>query len=1218
MFPRYTFLLLILSLLFTRQGLAQSNTSCVATISPATTVTFCPEASVTLTANSGSNLLYQWYLNDVAISNATARTYVATKPGSYTVRVSSKVVPAACVATFSAATVLTEAGIPAVPEFSFTPTSVECSGTFLSFAIANPDENLTYTWDFGDGTSTTGTEVKHAFFSKSLTGQDFQVTLTASNATGCSATSQAKVVSVKPGPVISLTNNSNFRNCGGGIFKMTVFDASTVADDQNATYTIDWGDESAVYSSATPPSGIIHNYAVGLYTLKYSITTASGCSVTREYNVYNISNPGVTVRASGNTIGCGPLTINFPIEGISGNDPSTTYQVDFGDGTPKKTYTHRQLLDAPLLTHTYTKSSCGSPGSPPDFPKDAFFFRIVATNSCGSTPFAVGGIRVYTKSQANFIIDPTIACVGLRTKFINTTAAGFNSECNTNTNYYWNFGDGSPEVATPNLSTTPYHTYNAPGEYTVTLTAENNCSPTSISKKIIVIPPPVAKFTSTIAPTTACIDATVNTQNQSTGGQIQYQWSVLPNTGYTLAAGSTLTSKDPIFIFNKIGKYRIKLSAYNPCKNDTTSEKITIKGPPTVTLPTGKTYCGPQTLTFGPGSADHNPTYLANNGIITGYNWVVNGAASFVNSTTAGSHYPVIQFPQAGTYNVSVTVTSECGNSVTATQNIIINPIPDAPVVADRNICSSTNTTFTLPAGNYTYKWYSSSTSPTPIATGPTFATGNLTASQTYYVDVTSTEGCVSNRVPVNVTVTPVIQNNTIAGAQILCSGAIPVALSGSVPTGGGNITFVWESSTDGTNYTTAPGVSTNQNYSPAPLNTTTWFRRKVVSETCAPSYSTPVKVEIQQPITQNTITAEQTICAGSIPAKLTGSTPLGGNNTYVYQWQSSSDNINFTDIATNGKTKDYSPAALSITTWFRRKVTAGVCEPGISAAIQIKVTPLPVTPSAADVTICTNSSAQLTATATSGTIQWFTAATGGTAIATGPDFTTPVLTQTIIYYVQATDNGCTSTRKAVKVTVKPAPVVTATPGQQQICNGATTDIKLTASIAGTTFTWTQIASNNIMGTTNGSGSVIAQQLTNSGNIPATVTYQVTPTFDGCPGTAIEVVVTVNPDLSNNSISSAQTICAGSQSTTLQGSTPNGGGQQYTYLWEISITSATGGFSTAPGLNNKPEYTPGTLSQTTWFRRTVSSGGCASVSPAVEITVTPVISNFNISGNQLI
>jgi hypothetical protein len=65
-----------------------------------------------------------------------------------------------------------------------------------------------------------------------------------------------------------------------------------------------------------------------------------------------------------------------------------------------------------------------------------------------------------------------------------------------------------------------------------------------------------------------------------------------------------------------------------------------------------------------------------------------------------------------------------------------------------------------------------------------------------------------------------------------------------------------------------------------------------------------------------------------------------------------------------------------------------------------------------------------LSANATAGTLNWYTIAVNGASIGTGANFTTPVIGITTTYYVDATDNGCTSPRIPVIATVDHTPVI--------------------------------------------------------------------------------------------------------------------------------------------------------------------------------------------------
>ncbi len=118
-------------------------------------------------------------------------------------------------------------------------------------------------------------------------------------------------------------------------------------------------------------------------------------------------------------------------------------------------------------------------------------------------------------------------------------------------------------------------------------------------------------------------------------------------------------------------------------------------------------------------------------------------------------------------------------------------------------------------------------------------------------------------------------------------------------------------------------------------------------------------------------------------------------------------------------------------------------------------------------------------------------------------------------------------------------------------------------------------------------------ETTSSISVSTAGTYTVTIT-DGNGFTASDdVAVTVNPVISNNTVLSAQSICTGTTPAALTGSTPTGGDGTYAYLWESSTDNTT--FGSASGTNNGSNYTPGALTQTTWYRRTVTSDGCSDI-----------------------
>jgi hypothetical protein len=69
-----------------------------------------------------------------------------------------------------------------------------------------------------------------------------------------------------------------------------------------------------------------------------------------------------------------------------------------------------------------------------------------------------------------------------------------------------------------------------------------------------------------------------------------------------------------------------------------------------------------------------------------------------------------------------------------------------------------------------------------------------------------------------------------------------------------------------------------------------------------------------------------------------------------------------------------------------------------------------------------------------------------------------------------------------------------------------------------------------------------------------------------------------------------------------------GGSGAYAYLWESSADGSTG-WAAAEGTNTDANYTTTALTTAStqlYFRRTVISGGCTDIAPAVKVTVYPV------------
>ena len=178
---------------------------------------------------------------------------------------------------------------------------------------------------------------------------------------------------------------------------------------------------------------------------------------------------------------------------------------------------------------------------------------------------------------------------------------------------------------------------------------------------------------------------------------------------------------------------------------------------------------------------------------------------------------------------------------------------------------------------------------------------------------------------------------------------------------------------------------------------------------------------------------------------------------------------------------------------------------------------------------------------------------------------------ENVIYHVTPTAFGCPpGNTMNVVLTVNPRPAVSNAVTNFQICSAAATNIVLTSTVAGSTFAWTASGSSpNVTGFLNGAGPLIAQTLTNTGfNIEA-VTYQVTPTANGCPGNATPFVVTVFPVANVIFTPNGQSFCSGNMTSVSLSSSV--AGTSYTWTASGSGPSLSG---YAPGSGNFIQQTP--------------------------------------------
>jgi len=151
------------------------------------------------------------------------------------------------------------------------------------------------------------------------------------------------------------------------------------------------------------------------------------------------------------------------------------------------------------------------------------------------------------------------------------------------------------------------------------------------------------------------------------------------------------------------------------------------------------------------------------------------------------------------------------------------------------------------------------------------------------------------------------------------------------------------------------------------------------------------------------TATAAATICnTGTTVISATGYTQ---GASITYQWQTSAtSNGTFTDVGTASAIyNNYTTPTLTATTYYRLKV---VCTSGSVTGYSAVATATVNAPAISGTTPgsrCGTGTVALAAAGSPGTsLSWYAAQTGGTALGTGVNFTTPQISATTSYYVES------------------------------------------------------------------------------------------------------------------------------------------------------------------------------------------------------------------------
>ena len=388
-----------------------------------------------------------------------------------------------------------------------------------------------------------------------------------------------------------------------------------------------------------------------------------------------------------------------------------------------------------------------------------------------------------------------------------------------------------------------------------------------------------------------------------------------------------------------------------------------------------------------------------------------------------------------------------------------------------------------------------------------------------------------------------------------------------------------------------------------------------------------------------NIMPNDQDICQHIKPDTIWASYPKGGDGIFSYRWQQSLDQITWTNAGpARNDTVIFVPGLLMDTTYYRRIVTSGET---IDTSLIHAINVLPALTNnfvAADDTICKGGSPQPlhhNAAAIGGgnlvdyhyrweanydNNSWSLA--GGTNDQLG--YSPAILLDTTYYRRIVTSHVCTDTSNVLTITVLDSIGGNTLYQDTSICQYTEPNTIIADIITGGDpydyrIKW-QKSSDKLIWTDMG----VTTEFYYPGVLDDTVYYRriiYSGSEDACIDTSNIISIIVHPVIQGNNIlvSVSNISCEGVPANTIvQGSgSVTGGNKVYNYTWQSMYWMGTT-WADAPGTINQAVYEPGKLSDSTFFRRLISSGACKDTSDQVIINVHPKVINNIISADQTI
>lgn len=481
--------------------------------------------------------------------------------------------------------------------------------TFTSTSAGVSSISTTYYWNFGNNTNASGLNLIFTNTTYTTNGT-YTVTLFISSAVPSCSNQISYTINITGAisPTCSLISNFASSQGANGLVNFNNTSTGTVG---GTTYFWNFGD--ATNSTSFSPA---HTYTSnGSYTVSLAsnnnFTASCASTKTAVVVVNSICNLAANFTY---TMGANGL-VNFISTSI-GTNSFTNYRWTFGNGIVLSGNNMTSTAQTYTANGTYVVTLKDSTSNP-------------ACVSQISQTINIGNVINPCNLSANFSGAGTNGVFNFNNTSTGTSAG---------VTYLWNFGD-----ATTSSSVSPSHTYTNAGNYTVTLSANNNYSYSCVSTKTTVISVSICSLASNFTHTVGA-NGLVNFSSTSTGT------NALTGYSWNFGDGNNGTGANTSHVYNN-GNYIATLNAVNysvnPSCSDTSSHAITVN---TNTCIANANFSIAPTAT-----AQYWNVIPASPANVSSAIW------TWGDGSSSNILYTSHQYSAAGTYSICLTVTVNCG-----------------------------------------------------------------------------------------------------------------------------------------------------------------------------------------------------------------------------------------------------------------------------------------------------------------------------------------------------------------------------------------------------------------------------------------------------------------------------------------------------------------------------------------------------------------------------